>query len=70
MHNPGLMDQRRNGLIVALAVSGLGLLLGDGAAVEVTKEAGLPDGLWTTSAAWADFDGDGFPDLYICQYVN
>ncbi len=38
--------------------------------VEVTKEAGLPDGLWTTSAAWGDLDGDGFPDLYVCQYVD
>jgi hypothetical protein len=38
--------------------------------VEKTQEAGLPPGLWTTSAAWADFDGDGFPDLYVCQYVN
>jgi hypothetical protein len=38
--------------------------------VDVTKKAGLPDGLWTTSAAWADLDGDGWPDLYVCQYVN
>jgi hypothetical protein len=36
--------------------------------VDVTKQAGLPEGLWTTSAAWADLDGDGYPDLYLCQY--
>ena len=38
--------------------------------VDVTRKAGLPEGLWTTSAAWADLDGDGWPDLYVCQYVN
>ncbi|MGH7223956.1 MAG: CRTAC1 family protein, partial [Gemmataceae bacterium] len=38
--------------------------------VDVSKEAGLPDGLWTTSAAWGDLDGDGYADLYVCQYVN
>jgi hypothetical protein len=38
--------------------------------VDVSKEAGLPDGLWTTSAAWGDLDGDGYPDLYVCQYVD
>jgi hypothetical protein len=37
---------------------------------EVTREAGLPDGLWNTSAAWADLDGDGYPDLYVCQYAD
>jgi hypothetical protein len=38
--------------------------------VEVSKQAGMPDGLWTTSAAWGDLDGDGYADLYVCQYVN
>jgi RNA polymerase sigma factor (sigma-70 family) len=38
--------------------------------VDVTAKAGLPSGLWTTSAAFADLDGDGFPDLYLCQYVD
>jgi hypothetical protein len=41
----------------------------------VTKEAGLTEGLlgkhfWATSAAFGDLDGDGFPDLYVCQYAN
>jgi hypothetical protein len=38
--------------------------------VEVTRAAGLDDRLWSTSAAWGDLDGDGFPDLYICHYVD
>ena len=38
---------------------------------EVTREAGLRGGhFWGTSAAFADLDGDGFPDLYVCQYVD
>jgi hypothetical protein len=36
--------------------------------VEVTKEVGLNDTLWSTSAAWADLDGDGYPELYVCHY--
>jgi hypothetical protein len=39
--------------------------------VDVTREAGLVrDHFWGTSAAWGDLDGDGWPDLYICQYVD
>jgi hypothetical protein len=38
--------------------------------VDVTLKAGLTAGSWSSSAGWADFDGDGYPDLYVCYYVN
>src|SRR5262245_5364520 len=38
---------------------------------DVTAKAGLDKGIdWATSAAFADLDGDGYPDLYLCQYVD
>jgi enediyne biosynthesis protein E4 len=38
---------------------------------DVTAQTGLGQGItWATSAAFGDLDGDGYPDLYVCQYVN
>jgi hypothetical protein len=38
---------------------------------EATREAGLlGKHFWSTSAAWGDLDSDGWPDLYVCQYVD
>lgn len=44
---------------------------GDGTFTDVTAEAGLAEekGFWS-GAAWADYDGDGYVDLYIGGYVN
>jgi hypothetical protein len=38
--------------------------------VDVSEKLGLIDDSWSTSAAWGDIDGDGFPDLYICHYCD
>jgi hypothetical protein len=38
--------------------------------VDVTEKVGLQTGGWTTSAAWGDLDGDGWPDLYVCHYAD
>jgi hypothetical protein len=38
--------------------------------VDVTEKAGLRDPHWATSCAWGDIDGDGFLDLYVCNYVE
>ena len=38
--------------------------------VDVTDRIGLKDDSWSSSAGWADIDGDGFPDLYVCHYCD
>ena len=37
--------------------------------VDVTESAGVADQLWSTAAAFADFDRDGDLDLYVGNYV-
>ena len=44
---------------------------GDGTFMDITAQAGLGgDRDWPTSSAFADFDGDGDLDLYVCHYVE
>lgn len=39
---------------------------GNGTFTDVTKEAGLDQPVCSGAAAWADFNNDGFLDVYIC----
>src|SRR6478752_237321 len=44
---------------------------GDGTFTDVTKPAGLAgDSGWATGAAFGDYDGDGWVDLFISHYVD
>ena len=44
---------------------------GNGTFTDVTKQAGLSnDSGWATGAAFGDYDGDGWPDLFVSHYVN
>lgn len=58
-----------------LLVTGYGGLqlfhnLGDGTFEEVSQPVGMTDTLWSSSAAWADFNGDQQLDIYIDHYVD
>ena len=44
---------------------------GDGTFTDVTSKAGVAnDGRWGTSAAFGDYDNDGYLDLYVANYVD
>jgi len=44
---------------------------GDGTFTDVTKNAGLSgDSQWATGAAFGDYDGDGWADLFVSHYVD
>lgn len=41
---------------------------GDGTFTEVTEQAGVPGGTFGMGVAVGDYDGDGYPDLYVSSY--
>jgi len=44
---------------------------GDGTFADATQSAGLSgDTLWATGAAFGDYDGDGWADLFVSHYVD
>ena len=43
---------------------------GDGTFTDVTAKAGVADGRWSTGASFGDYDGDGFVDLMVANYVD
>jgi hypothetical protein len=40
---------------------------GDGTFTDVTRRAGVGDTGWGLAGAWADYDEDGYPDLYVAN---
>ncbi len=38
--------------------------------VDVSAKAKLHDPHWATSCGWGDIDGDGYLDLYVCNYAE
>jgi enediyne biosynthesis protein E4 len=44
---------------------------GNGTFTDVTEKAGVADkSMWSTSAAWIDYDKDGWLDLVVCNYIE
>jgi hypothetical protein len=43
---------------------------GDGTFTDVTAQSGLGEDSCTTVAAWADYDNDGYLDLYVGRYMD
>jgi len=63
-------DGRADLYVTALGRNHLFRNAGGGRFVDVTDRAGVADPGFSTSAAWLDYDRDGFLDLFVAHYVE
>jgi hypothetical protein len=78
-HGAAAADYDRDGF-PDLVVTGWGKLMlfhnepdgkGGRKFVDVTAQSRVGENpLWSSSAAWADLDGDGYPELFVCHYAD
>jgi hypothetical protein len=73
-HGVAVGDVNQDGFLdfILTGYGGLQLFVnqGDGTFVNQSHSSGLDDDLWSTSAAFADFNSDGLMDLYVAHYVD
>ena len=72
-HGPAVADYDNDGFedVVITGYGGIQFLRnqGDGTFQELAP-SGLNETLWSSSAGWADLNGDQLLDLYICHYLD
>src|SRR5947209_1149377 len=66
VNNDGLPDV----LLTEYGSTRLFLNAGGGKFIDCTREAGIDNPLWGTSACFFDYDRDGWLDLVVANYVN
>ena len=64
--------QRQHADLLVTTLTGNLLLKGDGRGrfTDVTAKAGIASSGWRTSAAFLDYDADGWLDLFVVRYLN